>query len=159
MYSQSNEDEIIKTIFNRIGLGEKRFFEFGCGDGRQNNTIALLMDGWHGVWVEPHRRRVKSARERWGNYPVKIHRRIVTPRNINKLIYEPYDFLSIDTDGQDYDIWSALTLCPRVVCIECGHPIIGSALDATKELGIKKGYSFYGCSKSNVNAFFIRGEL
>lgn len=159
MTSQSNEDEIIAKIFRRIGLGKKRFIEFGCGDGRQNNTIALLMDGWQGVWIDPHRRRIKSAKERWHNYPVRIHRRIITPRNINKFVNRPYDFISMDTDGSDYDIWYAMTMNPRVVCIECGHPVPGSMLREMKELGEAKGYLFYGCSKHNVNAFFVRGDL
>lgn len=157
VYSQSNEDDIIKDIFSQIGEGKKRFFEFGCGDGRQNNTIALLLRGWNGIWVEPHRKRVVSARERWKNYPVKIYRRFMTPRNINKFIVRPYDFLSIDIDGDDYNVWYALSIRPRVVCIEYADPR-GVPLGPIKKLGEDKGYKFYGTSESEVNAFFVRGD-
>jgi len=157
MTSQSDEDAIIRRIFSKIGEGKKRFFEFGCGDGRQNNTIALLLDGWKGTWVDVHRKRIKSARERWSGYPVEIWRRTITPRNINKWITKPLDFLSIDIDGDDYNVWMALSVNPRVVCIEYGDPR-GVPLNPIIELGKSKGYEFFGTSKSNVNAFFIQSR-
>jgi hypothetical protein len=165
--SQSNEDEIIADIFSKIGVGKKTFFEFGSGDGQQNNTIALLLQGWSGVWLEPHKRRCRSAKQRYAGYPnLKIHRRNMTTRNVNKWITDKIDFLSIDIDGEDYAVWKAMTARPRVVCIEYDE-LVGTArkagwrgtpLETTKQLGEEKGYRFYGCSASNVNAFFIRQE-
>jgi acyl-CoA reductase-like NAD-dependent aldehyde dehydrogenase len=38
-------------IFNRIGLTNRVFVEFGVGDGLENNTAALLFDGWSGLWI------------------------------------------------------------------------------------------------------------
>lgn len=154
MFSQSNEDEIVAWIFGRIGVGDKTFVEFGCGDGRQNNTIALLREGWSGTWLDPHRKRVVSARERWKDYPVDIIRRIVTPRNVNKIVPDELDFLSIDIDGHDYAVWEAVTARPRVVCIEVDD-VNGTPLEGMKVLGKAKGYRFCGSSASNVNAFFV----
>jgi hypothetical protein len=57
VFSQSNEDSIVAAIFEVIGTTNKRFIEFGCGAGNQNNTISLLLQGWHGIWFEPHKRR------------------------------------------------------------------------------------------------------
>ncbi len=160
--SQSNEDAIIAGIFARIGEGEKRFVEFGCGDGRQNNTIALLLRGWHGLWFEPHKKRCLSAKKRWEGYPVEIRRRVITPEKVNVVVRDPIDFLSIDIDGGDYAVWQALEAHPRVVCIEYGeqppgkhsaHPI---ALEHIRQLGYEKGYRLAGLSESNVNAFFVR---
>lgn len=163
--SQSNEDEIIAKIFRGIGEGGKRFVEFGCGDGRQNNTLALLLRGWSGLWIDVHRRRIVSARLRWGGYPVEIIRhKAITPDNVNELVVDPIDFLSIDVDGGDYAIWEALEAMPRVVCIEYGEQPdtkgkpSGASLKDMVELGKRKGYYFAGTSASHVNAFFVRGE-
>lgn len=165
--SQSNEDIIIKEIFRHIGETNRRFFEFGSGDGRQNNSIALLKRGWSGTWLEPHRRRFLSAKERLKGYPVEIKRRVVTPEKVNILINEPLDFLSIDVDGNDYPIWKALTATkPRVVCIELtGKPKThlhyggwyaeAVPLITMTELAEEKGYRFYCTSASQVNAFYI----
>jgi predicted O-methyltransferase YrrM len=151
LFSQSNEDEVIAQIFSLIGTTNKRFVEFGSGDGRQNNTIQLLLDGWSGIWCEPHRRRYQSAKERWAKYPVEIKRRVVTPEKVNLLVKDPLDFLSIDIDGNDYAVWEALTARPRLVCIE--YVWVGP--EAMEALGKKKGYEFVCFSASQVNGFFV----
>lgn len=153
-YSQSNEDEILREIFKRIGAGGKRFVEFGAGDGRQNNTIELLKKGWSGVWIEPHKRRMNSAKERWKDYPVEIIRKVIVPKNVNRFVRDPLDLLSIDIDGNDYEVWNAVIARPRVVCIEY-DAVNGSPLSAMKDLAEAKGYEFAASSASNVNAFFI----
>jgi hypothetical protein len=165
--SQSNEDLIIAEIFMRIGETNNRFFEFGSGDGRQNNSIALLKRGWSGTWCEPHKRRFLSAKDRWGKYPVRIWRRVVTPEKVNAVVNEPLDFLSIDIDGGDYAVWKALTATkPRVVCIELqGKPEThlhygewvqeSTPLHVMNALAEEKGYEFYCTSDSRVNAFYI----
>jgi hypothetical protein len=157
--SQSNEDEIIRAIFDEIGEGDRRFVEFGSGDGRQNNTIALLKRGWSGVWLDPHKKRIASAKERWGDYPVQIIRRMVTPENVYRIV-GPIDFLSIDIDGMDYEVWRAMDVRPRVVCIEyCLHDNIEicnkERLEWFTALAESKGYKFVTNSKSGVNAFYI----
>jgi len=45
VYSQCDEDGIIREVFRRIGTNSKRFVEIGCGDGTENNTLALLLEG------------------------------------------------------------------------------------------------------------------
>ncbi len=52
IYSQNEEDGIIREIFNRIGTSNKMFVEFGIGDGLENNTLALLLSGWKGLWID-----------------------------------------------------------------------------------------------------------
>ena len=157
MYSQSNEDEIIAEIFGTIGEGGKRFVEFGSGDGRQNNTIALLIERqWHGTWIEPHKRRMNSAKALFGSYPVDIIRKMIVPKNVNRFVTDPLDFLSIDIDGNDYAVWEAVTARPRVVCIEYDAEN-GSSLEKMQGLAERKGYIFERCSASGVNAFFVSG--
>jgi hypothetical protein len=157
--SQSNEDEIIRAIFDEIGEGDRRFVEFGCGDGSVNNTIELLLRGWTGVWLDPHRKKLEVARQIWGDYPVKIVRRFVTPQNVYRLV-APIDFLSIDIDGMDYKVWRAMVVRPRVVCIEYAHHNEVERNNAERlewftGLAERKGYVFHCTSASKVNAFYI----
>jgi hypothetical protein len=92
--------------------------------------------------------------------------------------------LSIDVDGNDYWIWKAITaINPIIVVIEYNyrfgtkttvtipydkafqrseahHSMIyfGSSLKALLLLAKSKGYSFIGCNKNGVNAFFVRDD-
>ena len=45
-FSQRDEDGLIAEIFQRIGTTDRRFVQFGCGDGLENNTAYLLYQGW-----------------------------------------------------------------------------------------------------------------
>lgn len=155
MVSQSNEDSIIAAIFKTIGEGDKSFVEFGCGPGTQNNTIELLVRDWHGKWYEPRKKVYESAKRLWQHYPVEIRRRMITPEKANLVVKDPLDFLSIDIDGNDYEVWKAITATPRCVCIEV-DPINGTALEPIMALGEAKGYSYVCSSASKVNAFFIK---
>lgn len=152
MVSQNNEDAIIASIFRRIGTTNKRFIEFGCGVGTQNNTIELLRQGWSGTWYDQRKRRCVWAKARWDNYPVEIKRRLVTVDNVNRLVNGPLDFLSIDIDGPDADVWEACTATPRVVCIEANYPMRLLKIADSKE------YTFAGYSEYGINMFFIRGK-
>ncbi len=61
-YSQNDEDGILAEIFRRIGTKEKTFVEIGAGAGLENNTLALLVQGWRGLWVESDNAKAARAR-------------------------------------------------------------------------------------------------
>ena len=52
VYSQNGEDGIIAEVFRRIGVRARSFIEIGVGDGVENNTTHLLLQGWSGCWLE-----------------------------------------------------------------------------------------------------------
>lgn len=52
VYSQNDEDGIISEIFNRIGVTNKIFVEFGVQDGLESNCHYLIHKGWSGLWIE-----------------------------------------------------------------------------------------------------------
>lgn len=62
-YSQSDEDGILHGILHCIGDGGRRFVEIGAGDGSENNTLFLLIQGWRGIWIEGSPRKVASAKK------------------------------------------------------------------------------------------------
>ena len=43
---------MITEVFRRISTTDRTFVEIGVGDGSENNTTALLSDGWRGWSVE-----------------------------------------------------------------------------------------------------------
>jgi hypothetical protein len=128
VYSQDEEDGMIREIFRRIGTTNKRFIEFGIGDGVENNTHALLFEDWNGLWIESDMKWITSIRQQCRKVIARqqlvvLHSR-VTCANINPLIASvlpggEIDLLSIDIDGNDWHVCNAITAVqPRVIVIE-----------------------------------------
>lgn len=188
IYSQHGEDGIIREIFRRIGVSSNTFFEFGAGAGSENNTIALLLDGWKGWWidggdyVEVYKNLFATSVEKGD---LVVSQNMISSKNINDVITElkvpaELDLISIDIDGNDYYVWQALTVIkPRVVVIEYnaayppgmhflqdesvaswnGSNFFGASLHTLNELAKKKGYTLVCCDLIGGNAFFVRDDL
>ncbi|MGH8246542.1 MAG: hypothetical protein ACREUU_08920 [Gammaproteobacteria bacterium] len=128
IYSQSGEDGVIAEIFRRIGVTNRYFAEFGSGDGRENNTLLLLVAGWSGLWLEAHAEFVKTANETFRREVEEkrlvARQAFVTAENIEELfrsanVPRSFDLLSIDIDRNDYWVWKAIqSYQPRAVVIE-----------------------------------------
>lgn len=128
VYSQNDEDGIIREIFNRIGTTNKVFLEFGVGTGLENNSLSLLLDGWKGLWIDGNSGFIDNIKN---NLPSIINsgqltliNSFITVKNINELISseikdKEIDLLSIDIDGNDFHIFNAINCIePRVIVIE-----------------------------------------
>lgn len=189
IYSQNDEDGIIAEIFRRIGASTRRFLEIGAGDGLENNTLALLIQGWSGTWVEGSPRNAAKVRARYSALSdqgqLTLIERFVSLETIGAILAEAggaesLDLLSIDIDGNDYHILKAMPLAARVVVAEYnarfappidwvmpydathrwdGSDRYGASLTAFTALMKEKGYSLVGCNLSGVNAFFVRNDL
>lgn len=128
VYSQNDEDGIIKEIFKRIGLTNKIFVEFGVQDGLESNGHFLLFNGWRGLWIDGSKEYFLKIKEYFSEplstKQLKAINAFITAENINDLISkngfnDEIDLLSIDIDGNDYWIWKAIKcIQPRVVVIE-----------------------------------------
>ena len=127
-YSQNDEDGILAEIFRRIGTSGRTFVEIGAGAGLENNTLALLVQGWRGLWVESDNAKAARARTNLAAYvasdQLRVENVLVTRDNVDALLHksapsaEP-DLLSIDVDGNDYHLWQAVqSISPRVVVME-----------------------------------------
>jgi hypothetical protein len=186
-YSQNDEDGILVEIFRRIGVRSRAFIEIGVGDGLENNTLALLLSGWQGLWIEADESNVAQAQARVSSYvesgQLRVAQQFVTRDNVNQLVAGPEpDLLSIDMDGNDYWIWQAIrSIAPRVVVIEynatwfpplaltiayqenfrwdASTNYFGASLKALEILGRQKDYCLVGCCFAGVNAFFVRADL
>lgn len=188
-YSQNDEDGIIQEIFNRIGTSSKTFVEFGVGNGLENNTAYLLMQGWKGLWIEASSKCVKEIRRIYKkpleNKHLILEHSFITRDNINALIGAHFngeiDLLSVDIDGNDYYVWKNIScINPRVVVAEynakfpppCrfsipynehhawdGSDRQGMSLQTATDLAESLGYRLVGTNLSGVNAFFVRKDL
>lgn len=128
VYSQFGEDGIIAEIFRRIGPTNRYFVEFGSGDGRENNTVLLLLGGWSGLWMDAQAEAIRTAGEKFRaqieESRLGVRHVFVNAENIEELLAAARvpaspDLLSIDIDRNDYWVWKAIrSYQPRAVVIE-----------------------------------------
>lgn len=148
IYSQNNEDGIIEEVLIRIGKKAGYCVEFGGADGTYcSNTANLLVNGgWKGKMIEGEEMLFNQLiNNKVLPEDVDCENAFVTPENVNHLVGK-CDFLSIDIDGNDYEVWKAYKHKPAVVVIE-----INSSIPPR----IKSFNAHHGCS---YNQMVLLGE-
>jgi hypothetical protein len=188
VYSQNGEDGILAEILRRIGVSNRVFLEIGAGDGLENCTAFLLMQGWSGFWLDGSDAFVQSLAIAKPETQARVmcHVAILTRENVGSVLAslrvpKEFDVLSIDIDHNTYYIWKATgEWRPRVVVVEYNAFIpahldwkvayapdvgwdrthnFGASLKALELLGREMGYSLVGCDLTGANAFFVRDDL
>ncbi len=181
--SQYGEDGVIEKIFEIIGTENRWCVEFGAGSDNNNTWMLVNHKDWSGVLIETHPVYYKELARKYRNDKhVICLDDFVHFKGENTLdailartpIPHNFDFLVIDIDGHDYQVWEAVSeYAPRVVMIEYNGNIpldvsfiqppnsrvirSGSSLRALVELGRKKGYELVYAHIAN--ALFVRKEL
>jgi len=182
--SQNGEDGIIEYIFNTMGITKGNFIEFGAWDGKHlSNCYKLFNEGWSGIFIEADAKKFNDLQSSFGHYNDRltlINKMVGYHSNDNlDIIIETsghstkeFDFVSIDVDGLDYNIFKYMQkYLPKVICIEvnAGHspmfnkeiPIeiakenIGQSMTVICLEAEKKGY-FPICYTGNL--FLIKNE-
>jgi len=142
IYSQNGEDGILAETFKRLKIKDGKACEFGAADGYWLSNIRALMNkGWEGIQFE-----AKDGQ-------------VITPENVNEIVPINLDLLSIDIDGNDYDVWKAYKGMPDVVVIEINSsldpsidqfsPVTGANFSIMLKLAKSKGY-FLLCHTGNL---------
>lgn len=150
-FSQNGEDGLLSEIFRRLNIESGTFCEFGAADGLFcSNTRALLEIGWTGKLIEADPKHAKALIDNTMGLPVELYFGPVTVQNVNELIPERLNLLSIDVDNDDFHLWNAYKGEADVVVIEVNSSIAppeiiipgnrGSSYQAMVMLGIAKGY-------------------
>jgi len=190
-YSQFGEDGVIQWLINRVPIAIRNFIEFGVDDYHESNTRFLLEhDDWSGLIIDAgtaHIRFVQGMGLAWrGDIDAKSA--FITAENINDLLFDqPVDtgLLSIDMDGMDYWILSAISVIrPRIVICEYNSlfgpvaPVsvpyfatfnrvtahhstlyFGASISAIAHWAGQHGYRLVGSSAQGVNAFMVRDDV
>ena len=167
-YSQHDEDGMIQEIFQRIGVSNRVFVEFGVGDGTENNTLYLMLSGWRGLWIDGSEVHARFIRHQLSSF---IHARQLTfvhafvdRDSINEMINKTplsgeIDLLSIDIDGNDYWMWEVISVVqPRVVVIEYNaifRPPVAVVAEYNKD-SVWSGTSYYGASLKALESLGLR---
>ena len=132
VYSQLGQDGIINEIFRRLKIEQGTFVEFGAWDGIfLSNCRWLLEKGWSGVFIEGNPESFKILQQNYiSNQKIKCFNRFVesTGKNsIDSILEEvevdagALDFMSIDIDGRDLEIFEHMKATPKVILIEGGY--------------------------------------
>lgn len=186
-YSQYGEDALIDAIFEICPPQNKWCVEVGAGDGVTiSNTAYFIQSGWKAILIESIYEKLRGGRlvgglrkvaEIWRKnsnvFPVHA---TLTRDNLDRIlsrfpIPKDFDFLSLDIDSFDLEVWKNLNYRPNLVCIECndeprsltdnfyepGNRHNGASVVALKELGHEKGYDFV-CA-TYCNCIFIEREF
>jgi len=195
VYSDADEDGILLYILSLIGSGSRRLVDLGArGLGASNSANLIMHHGWTGLLTDAHEESLRVAQDlyaRQGVMPPAVVTSWLTAENVAGLITEhgaaDADVLLIDIDGNDYWLWKALDIRPRVVVIEYqdilgpersvvipydpsfdvhAHAVnanennyVGASLRALVKLGRAKGYRLVACNRYGFNAFFVRDDL
>ena len=175
VYSQFGEDGLIEAIFEKIGTTNKQCFEVGASDGVFcSNTRKLVEAGWQALWIEGSAKWfVILLSQLAGLDGVAAVPDYITPENVNDLLGSLPDDLDlgvIDIDGDDYWVWEAMELQPRVMLVEYKPDVYGGELEAVPErgngqaalppiveLGTAKGYQLL--ATTFCNALFARSDV
>ncbi len=176
-YCQTNEEDILASIFNSIGVTNRYCVEFGAGrDGYLYSNTRRLMNyyGWKGLMMD--------AAAIDGS---DVKKEFITAENIVSL-FRKYrvahvpDLLSIDLDGSDIWVLGALleSYKPRVIVAEFNPAIpigeskamkynpnhswgnddyYGASFEAFKVLGVNYGYRIV--NNNGLNLFMVRSDI
>lgn len=129
VFSQNGEDGILSEIFKRIEVTNHVFVEIGVGDGLENNTTFLLLQGWRGAWVEGNRKSVSFIRKHFA-VPVRDRRLSILQETVSREnaallltrldVPASPDLLSIDIDRNTYYVLETIlsSFQPRVIVVE-----------------------------------------
>lgn len=180
IFSQNGEDGIIAELFDRIDGNSKICCEFGAWDGiHLSNCRNLILNGWTAVMIEGEIKRFQDLTANYRDNPsvICVNKFVDSGHNSLASILKDngisqIDFLSIDIDGLDYEIFETLDVKPKIICIEvnAGHNPennvriereiaknnVGQSLMIFTEIGESKGYDLI-CY--NGNAFFLRKDI
>lgn len=177
-HSQSGEEGYLKFILDNVGSGERKFFmDIGAGDGYNLSNTRIFKEyyGYEGVFIDG---------QKWAT--VDVHQEWVTNENIVSLFEkygcpEGFSLLSLDLDGNDYDILTTIMsrYKPRVVICEIngtvplgvsvkikynpehvwkGADYYGFSFSACEKLAEKMGYRIV-LQTDSMNVYMVRRDL
>jgi hypothetical protein len=186
LFSNRNEDGIVLQLVNALKIEDGFFVDIGSNDCINSNCANLVFNlNWSGVFIDADEKLLQIGKRNYTFFnkkeKVKFVQSFVTKENINVLVKEnignrEIDFVSIDIDGNDYEIWKAFDLNPKLVVVENkieygGYDIVvpvsnnfsadewGASIHSFTKLSEAKGYTLVASNNAGFNAFYVRNDL
>jgi hypothetical protein len=193
VFSQWGEDGIIQFLTREVAIAHRTFIEFGVEDFSESNCRFLMMnDNWRGLVLDGSPRHIATieASYYFWRYDLTARAVFIDRDNINTLIAaenidEDLGLLSVDIDGMDYWVLSAINVVkPRILIVETNSLLgedraisvpydagfqrdeahssgvyYGASLAAFRHWASLNGYTFVGTTSIGSNAFFVRTDL
>lgn len=185
VFSQTDEDGITLEIIRRIfGETSQFFWEFGVGDGTENNTLVLLAKGWRGEWFGNEDLALDPTLVE--NGPLLYRKGWLSRDSFDLLLQRPSvtsnppALISIDLDGNDYHFVKAILeqgIRPSVFIVEYnakflpglewimpyeidhvwqGNDYFGASLTSFSKLFESFGFRLVCCNAATgANAFYV----
>jgi hypothetical protein len=171
-YSQTGEEGVLLSLFERIGTTNNYLVDFGAGDGFSlSNSQYLLEQGWTGLRMD-------------GNAGNDVKSEFITAENIVGLLDKygvpiEFDLLCLDIDGNDYWVLKSLLskYSPRAIVLEV-NGCLPVGIAQTVEYSPNFSYGgddYYGASylafqrlcsgytivynQQNLNLFLVRNDV
>src|SRR5678815_275159 len=104
-FSQFDEEPFLWKL---LGTRRGRCADIGARERRGSNVARLIDEGWDAQLID---RNVNGLLRDFPlvKFPkVSIVQKVVTPQNVNDVLWKDLDFLSLDIDGPDADVWEAI---------------------------------------------------
>ena len=135
IHSQIGQDGILQEIFKKLDLRKGFFCEFGAWDGIYlSNCRKLVEEGWSGVFIEGNPKKFGDLLLNYqGSKGIHCISALVgAPKSgvygdtlsvvlkNNGINGEKVDFLSIDIDGCDLEVFEEIGIKPKVILLEGG---------------------------------------
>jgi hypothetical protein len=185
-HSQWGEDGLLEYVLSKLPVRDKYLVEFGAWDGKylSNSFHAIEKLGYSGILIEMNLERFNELEKNMAAYKCICINSMVGYEGTSKLdfilgqtnIPRDFDLLSVDIDGNDYQVWEALVKYkPKVVVIEINSfippgvdsinkpdrpfefSVSGSSISAMYKLGAAKGYKLI--ANVGCNAIFVCEEF
>ena len=131
VYSQFEEDGIILYILSMIEFKTKHVVEMCCGSAHECMATNLILNhGFNGYLFNGDQENIVLAKRFFNSKKdclisaPMLRQSWITAENVNDLLIETgctgeVDLLSLDMDGNDYWIWSAIeAINPRLLVCE-----------------------------------------
>ena len=172
-YSQAGEDGILAEVCRRLDIHKGVYVDIGAHDGRfMSNTERLRECGWRGVNIDCNEQRLAELRENLARFPGNTALCAeVAGENAGSLVqWNGVDFVDIDVDGPELQIWRAIPDDGPTVTLMEIDPLdkLGDLREHSAEkrlssfssmvaLGEAKGYRLV--SYTGLNCLFAKADL
>ena len=156
-FSQNQEDGIIDFLCRQVQDPNRYFIEIGAGTGVENNTSWLaIAHRYSGLMVEGNPANAEQCWRLLQEFAlgVTISSTFVEPDMVKNLadvaLHRNPDFLSLDIDGIDYFVLSALVAAgirPKIVAVEY-NSVFGP--DRSQTIVYRPGFNYFTFHNSGL---------